>query len=108
MSSHQAVSSTYPIPFLTSHPAPRVICQETIQHAHKLEHSLPLRNGRRRNWENREDNRLPQIVHPAERTGTIEDMAGAVLYLTLRAEAYLDGNVIVTDGGRLSVLPSSY
>ncbi|KAH9217078.1 hypothetical protein DL95DRAFT_434857 [Leptodontidium sp. 2 PMI_412] len=54
------------------------------------------------------NNRLPQIVHPAERTGTIEDMAGAVLYLTLRAEAYLDGNVIVTDGGRLSVLPSSY
>ncbi|CZT46107.1 related to 3-oxoacyl-[acyl-carrier-protein] reductase [Rhynchosporium secalis] len=45
---------------------------------------------------------------PAERTGTIEDMAGAILYLTSRAGGYLNENIIVTDGGRLSVLPSSY
>ncbi|KAH7346846.1 short chain dehydrogenase/reductase family [Rhexocercosporidium sp. MPI-PUGE-AT-0058] len=51
---------------------------------------------------------FPKSVIPAERPGTIEDMAGAVLYLTSRAGGYLNGNVIVTDGGRLSVLPSSY
>ncbi|KAL2070034.1 hypothetical protein VTL71DRAFT_14714 [Oculimacula yallundae] len=51
---------------------------------------------------------FPKSFIPAERVGTVEDMAGAVLYLTSRAGGYLNGNVIVTDGGRLSVLPSSY
>ncbi|KAK3166784.1 hypothetical protein OEA41_009909 [Lepraria neglecta] len=45
---------------------------------------------------------------PAERTGTPEDMAGCILYLTSRAGAYCTGNVVVTDGGRLSIMPSTY
>jgi NAD(P)-dependent dehydrogenase (short-subunit alcohol dehydrogenase family) len=45
---------------------------------------------------------------PLRRAGTIEDMSGAILYLTSRAGAYLNGAVIPTDGGRLSVLPSTY
>ncbi|KAL8938570.1 MAG: hypothetical protein Q9216_003820 [Gyalolechia sp. 2 TL-2023] len=45
---------------------------------------------------------------PAERVGSEEDMAGCILYLTSRAGAYLNGNVIVTDGGRLSLMPSTY
>lgn len=45
---------------------------------------------------------------PAERVGSEEDMAGCILYLTSRAGAYLNGNVIVTDGGRLSIMPSTY
>lgn len=45
---------------------------------------------------------------PAERVGSEEDMAGCILYLASRAGAYLNGNVIVTDGGRLSIMPSTY
>lgn len=51
---------------------------------------------------------LPQSIVPLQRAGTEEDMAGAILFLTSRAGAYLNGNVVVTDGGRLSVLPSTY
>jgi NAD(P)-dependent dehydrogenase (short-subunit alcohol dehydrogenase family) len=47
-------------------------------------------------------------VIPAERTGTEEDIAGAILYLASRAGGYLNGCVIVVDGGRLGMLPSTY
>ncbi|KIV93997.1 hypothetical protein PV10_05162 [Exophiala mesophila] len=45
---------------------------------------------------------------PATRTGDEQDMAGVILWLTSRAGAYLNGSVVVTDGGRLGVLPSTY
>jgi NAD(P)-dependent dehydrogenase (short-subunit alcohol dehydrogenase family) len=51
---------------------------------------------------------IPKTMIPLQRTGSAEDMAGAVLYLTSRAGAYLNGNCIITDGGRLGVMPSSY
>jgi len=47
-------------------------------------------------------------VIPEERVGDLEDMAGAVLFMVSRAGAYTNGNVLVTDGGRLGVVPSSY
>lgn len=50
----------------------------------------------------------PKTVVPAERAGDAEDISGAVLYLASKAGAYVNGNVLVTDGGRLGVLPSSY
>ena len=45
---------------------------------------------------------------PAERTGKLEDMAGTVLYMASAAGAYLNGNITVLDGGRISQLPGTY
>ncbi|KAF2637822.1 NAD(P)-binding protein [Massarina eburnea CBS 473.64] len=47
-------------------------------------------------------------IVPAERAGKDEDIAGAILYMVGRAGAYLNGSVIVVDGGRLSTLTSTY
>jgi NAD(P)-dependent dehydrogenase (short-subunit alcohol dehydrogenase family) len=52
--------------------------------------------------------KLPASFVPAERAGTEEDMAGAVLYMCSKAGAYLNGNVLIVDGGRVSVMPASY
>lgn len=52
--------------------------------------------------------RFPKSMVPLQRAGSVEDIAGAVLFLTSKAGTYLSSSVIVTDGGRLSVLPSSY
>ncbi|OQD61650.1 hypothetical protein PENPOL_c016G01014 [Penicillium polonicum] len=45
---------------------------------------------------------------PARRFGGDEEMAGAILYLTSRAGSYSNGLVLTTDGGRLSVMNSTY
>ncbi|KAI1274567.1 hypothetical protein F5Y07DRAFT_372772 [Xylaria sp. FL0933] len=47
-------------------------------------------------------------VVPEQRAGDREDMAGAILFLASKAGAYLNGNVLVTDGGRLAIIPASY
>ncbi|EXJ77054.1 hypothetical protein A1O3_10212 [Capronia epimyces CBS 606.96] len=45
---------------------------------------------------------------PARRFGGDEEMAGAILYLSSRAGSYSNGLILVTDGGRLSVMSSTY
>lgn len=45
---------------------------------------------------------------PLERVGDEQDMGGAILYLASRAGAYCNGTVVVTDGGRLTTLPSTF
>lgn len=45
---------------------------------------------------------------PASKPGQYEDMAGTILYLVGRSGAYVNGNVSVVDGGRLSVMPATY
>ncbi|KAJ4366869.1 hypothetical protein N0V83_007397 [Neocucurbitaria cava] len=52
--------------------------------------------------------RLEQAIVPGERPGKEEDIAGAILYLASQAGAYLNGSVVVVDGGRLSTLVSTY
>ncbi|KAL4802226.1 hypothetical protein BDV18DRAFT_154303 [Aspergillus unguis] len=45
---------------------------------------------------------------PMTRAGGEEDIAGLVLWMAGASGGYLNGNITVTDGGRLSVLQSSY
>ncbi|KAI5363125.1 Putative short-chain dehydrogenase/reductase SDR, NAD(P)-binding domain superfamily [Septoria linicola] len=45
---------------------------------------------------------------PAGRFGTEEDMRGNILFLTSRAGAYLNGFVLLSDGGRLGQMPATY
>ena len=45
---------------------------------------------------------------PSERIGSEEDMAGTILYMASRAGAYLNGNIMLIDGGRLGTLPATY
>ncbi|KAK7419284.1 hypothetical protein QQX98_003436 [Neonectria punicea] len=61
------------------------------------------------------DNRKPeeesiddQRFIPARRFGGDEEMTGAILYLTSRSGSYSNGSILITDGGRLSVMASTY
>jgi len=51
---------------------------------------------------------LEQAFVPAERPGNEEDIAGTILYMVSKAGAYLNGSVVVVDGGRLGTLTSTY
>ncbi|KAH7131696.1 short-chain dehydrogenase [Dactylonectria estremocensis] len=45
---------------------------------------------------------------PARRFGGDEEMTGAILYLTSRSGSYSNGSILITDGGRLSVMTGTY
>ena len=45
---------------------------------------------------------------PLGRAGSVNDAAGIILFLASKAGAYVDGTVHLTDGGRLSLFPSTY
>ncbi|KAK5712558.1 hypothetical protein LTR17_017939 [Elasticomyces elasticus] len=51
---------------------------------------------------------LPQSVVPSMRAGSGEDMAGAILFMCSKAGAYINSNVINSDGGRLAIVPSTF
>jgi NAD(P)-dependent dehydrogenase (short-subunit alcohol dehydrogenase family) len=51
---------------------------------------------------------FPKNFIPLQKTGDEQDMAGTILYLASRAGAYLNGLILVIDGGRLTLLPGSY
>lgn len=51
---------------------------------------------------------MPADRSPAERTGSEQDFAGTVLFMASRAGAYLNGETLITDGGRMAQLPASY
>lgn len=51
---------------------------------------------------------LPKSSCPEERTGSEQDFAGTVLFMASQAGAYLNGETLVTDGGRLAQMPATY
>ncbi|KAL3464160.1 hypothetical protein BJX64DRAFT_97753 [Aspergillus heterothallicus] len=54
------------------------------------------------------DGSFPTSLIPMTRAGGEEDIAGLVLWMSGASGGYLNGNITVLDGGRLSVLISSY
>ncbi|KAL4891181.1 hypothetical protein BDV59DRAFT_182712 [Aspergillus ambiguus] len=54
------------------------------------------------------DGSFPRDRIPATRGGSEEDMAGLVLFMASSSGGYMNGSIIITDGGRLSQLPSSF
>lgn len=55
-----------------------------------------------------DDSDWPRDLIPERRGGDSEDVTGIILFLVSRAGAYINGNVLIADGGRLGVVPSSY
>lgn len=51
---------------------------------------------------------MPADRSPAERTGSEQDFAGVVMFMASQAGAYLNGETLVTDGGRLAQMPATY
>ena len=54
-----------------------------------------------------EDTVAPSAV-PLRRFGTEEEMAGVVMFLVGPSGGYVNGEVLVVDGGRLSQVPAVY
>lgn len=55
-----------------------------------------------------DDANWPREMIPERRAGDSEDITGAILFLVSRAGSYINGNILVSDGGRLGVVPASY
>lgn len=51
---------------------------------------------------------FPRPMIPLTRAGSEEDFAGLILWLASNSGGYVNGAIMITDGGRLSVWPSAY
>jgi NAD(P)-dependent dehydrogenase (short-subunit alcohol dehydrogenase family) len=51
---------------------------------------------------------MPGTVNTASRAGNEEDVAGSVLYLVSRAGGFVNGAVLLVDGGAVSIKAASY
>ncbi|KAK7182847.1 short chain dehydrogenase reductase [Paraphaeosphaeria sporulosa] len=51
---------------------------------------------------------LPKDTHAMTRSGSAQDIAGAILFLTSKAGAYVNGNVLLSDGGQFGQGPMMY
>ncbi|EAL91366.1 hypothetical protein KXX16_007258 [Aspergillus fumigatus] len=54
------------------------------------------------------DGSFPRERIPLTRGGSEEDIAGLILWLASASGGYMNGSIIVTDGGRTAVHPASY
>ena len=55
-----------------------------------------------------EEGALAKGYLPAERAGSKEDLAGVMIYLASKAGAYVNGSVMLVDGGKLATVPCTY
>jgi len=55
-----------------------------------------------------EEGVFSRSYQPAERAGSIEDVAGLIMYMTSRAGAFVNGSVMLADGGKLATMPATY
>jgi NAD(P)-dependent dehydrogenase (short-subunit alcohol dehydrogenase family) len=55
-----------------------------------------------------EEGAFARSWQPAERAGSDDDMAGLVLYMTSKAGSFLNGSVLLVDGGKVATMPSTY
>lgn len=51
---------------------------------------------------------FPPKLIPLSRAGSEQDFAGAVIWLTSASGGYMNGNIVLTDGGRISSVPNTY
>jgi NAD(P)-dependent dehydrogenase (short-subunit alcohol dehydrogenase family) len=51
---------------------------------------------------------FPTSFIPSQRSGDEQDIAGTLLYMVSRAGSYLNGTIILIDGGRSGMVNSSY
>ncbi|KAG6015188.1 hypothetical protein E4U54_004022 [Claviceps lovelessii] len=56
----------------------------------------------------REEGAVESKLVPLQRVGTEEDFAGIVLFLSSKAGGFLDGTILLADGGSISTIPSTY
>ncbi|KAL2002493.1 hypothetical protein VTN02DRAFT_6668 [Thermoascus thermophilus] len=54
------------------------------------------------------DGSLPRTMVPLTRGGSDQDLAGMILWMAGAAGGYLNGNIVVSDGGRLGSIPATY
>ncbi|RAL14649.1 SDR family oxidoreductase [Aspergillus homomorphus CBS 101889] len=54
------------------------------------------------------DGSFPRDMIPLTRAGSEQDMASLILWMAGPSGAYLNGNITVTDGGRVSAVPCTY
>ena len=55
-----------------------------------------------------EEGVFSRSYQPAERAGSAEDVAGLIMYMTSRAGAFVNGSVMLADGGKLATMPATY
>ncbi|MCJ1370762.1 hypothetical protein MMC20_001975 [Loxospora ochrophaea] len=55
-----------------------------------------------------EEGAFARSYQPAERAGSEQDMAGVILYMASKAGAFLNGSVLLVDGGKIATMPATY
>ncbi|KAJ6144826.1 short chain dehydrogenase/reductase family [Penicillium chermesinum] len=51
---------------------------------------------------------FPAEIIPLTRSGSEQDFAGVVIWLASASAGFLNGNIVLTDGGRVAQVPSTY